>query len=90
MPLYLPHCCQVTGGTSYAGFVPSLCGTNDGQHVVYSAVPNLPARLSVVVDTSAFGAVVGNFSNTTLSGVGYTRYNTELGILKVVVNVVFT
>ncbi len=78
----------MTGGTSYAGFVPSLCGTNDGQHVVYSAVPNLPARLSVVVDTSAFGAVVGNFSNLTLSGVGYTRYNTELRILKVAIKVV--
>lgn len=41
---------QVTGGVSGAN-IPTMCGTLDGQHVIYSAIPNFPARLSVVVDT---------------------------------------
>merc|ERR1739836_61501 len=41
---------QVTGGVANSGGVPTLCGTNSGQHLIYSAIPNFPARLSVVVD----------------------------------------
>ena len=42
---------QVTGGVANSGNVPTLCGTNHGQHLIYTAIPNFPARLSVVVDT---------------------------------------
>ena len=39
---------QVTGGV--ANQVPTICGSNSGQHLIYSAIPNFPARLSIVVD----------------------------------------
>jgi len=45
---------QVTGGVSGSN-IPTLCGNLAGQHVVYSAIPNFPARLSVVVDTQMAG-----------------------------------
>ena len=45
---------QVTGGVSGAN-IPTLCGSLDGQHVIYSAIPNFPARLSVVADTQLTG-----------------------------------
>jgi hypothetical protein len=41
---------QVTGGVANSGKVPTLCGTLTGQHIIYSAIPSFPARLSVVVD----------------------------------------
>ena len=41
---------QVTGGVANSGGVPTICGANSGQHLIYSAIPNFPARLSVVVD----------------------------------------
>jgi hypothetical protein len=41
---------QVTGGVANSGKVPTLCGTLSGQHIIYSAIPSFPARLSVVVD----------------------------------------
>ena len=33
-----------------SGGVPTICGANSGQHLIYTAIPNFPARLSVVVD----------------------------------------
>jgi len=42
---------QLSGGISNSGQMPTICGTNNGQHVIYSAIPSFPARLSVVVDT---------------------------------------
>ena len=42
---------KVTGGVADSGNIPTLCGSNAGQHLIYSAIPNFPARLSVVVDT---------------------------------------
>ena len=41
---------QVTGGVANSGGIPTICGDNSGQHLIYSAIPNFPARLSVVVD----------------------------------------
>ena len=41
----------MTGGVSQSGKVPTICGSNSGQHIIYSAISNFPARLSVVVDT---------------------------------------
>jgi len=41
---------QVTGGVANSGGIPTVCGSNSGQHLIYSAIPNFPARLSVVVD----------------------------------------
>ena len=41
---------QVTGGVANSGGIPTVCGSNTGQHLIYSAIPNFPARLSVVVD----------------------------------------
>ena len=41
---------QVTGGVANSGGIPTICGSNSGQHLIYSAIPNFPARLSVVVD----------------------------------------
>ena len=40
----------MTGGVANSGGAPTICGTNHGQHLIYSAIPNFPARLSVVVD----------------------------------------
>ena len=42
---------QLSGGISNSGQMPTICGANNGQHVIYSAIPSFPARLSVVVDT---------------------------------------
>ncbi|XP_023329143.1 uncharacterized protein LOC111701897 [Eurytemora carolleeae] len=42
---------QVTGGVSQSGKIPTICGSNNGQHVIYSSVANFPARLSIVVNT---------------------------------------
>ena len=41
---------QVTGGVTGTS-VPTLCGTLDGQHVIYTPITNFPARLSVVLST---------------------------------------
>jgi len=41
---------QVTGGVGNSGKIPVICGTNNGQHIIYTAIPNFPARLSIVVD----------------------------------------
>ena len=40
---------QVTGGVSGSS-LPTLCGTLDAQHIIYTPFPNFPARLSVVTD----------------------------------------
>ena len=48
---------QVTGGVANSGQVPTLCGTLTGQHIIYSAIPSFPARLSVVVDTLVRGDI---------------------------------
>jgi len=42
---------QITGGVSQSS-LPSLCGTLTGQHVIYSAIPNFPARLSIVTGST--------------------------------------
>ena len=49
---------QVTGGVANSGGVPTLCGTNSGQHLIYSAIPNFPARLSVVVDNQVIQMII--------------------------------
>ena len=36
--------------------VPTLCGTLDNQHVIYTPIPNFPARLSIVTDSSSTSA----------------------------------
>ena len=41
---------QLTGGVTGTS-IPTLCGTLDGQHVIYTPITNFPARLSVVLDT---------------------------------------
>ena len=41
---------QVTGGVT-GTTVPTLCGSLDGQHVIYTPITNFPARLSVVLST---------------------------------------
>ena len=41
---------QVTGGVTGTS-IPTLCGTLDGQHVIYTPITNFPARLSVVLDS---------------------------------------
>jgi len=46
---------QVTGGVANSRKMPTLCGTNTGQHLIYTAIPNFPARLSIVVDTQVTG-----------------------------------
>ena len=47
----------MTGGVANSGQVPTLCGTLTGQHIIYSAIPSFPARLSVVVDTLVRGDI---------------------------------
>ena len=51
---YITLILKVTGGVSGSN-IPTLCGNLAGQHVIYSAIPNFPARLSVVVDTQMAG-----------------------------------
>ncbi|XP_023335615.1 uncharacterized protein LOC111706897 [Eurytemora carolleeae] len=41
---------QLSGGISNSGQMPTICGTNSGQHLIYTAIPSFPARLSIVVD----------------------------------------
>lgn len=41
---------QVTGGIGNSK-IPKLCGTNNGQHLIYSATPNFPAMVSIVINT---------------------------------------
>ena len=43
---------QVTGGVTGAA-VPTLCGSLDDQHLIYTPITNFPARLSIVTDNSA-------------------------------------
>ena len=43
---------QVTGGVSGTS-LPTLCGSLDAQHMIYTPFPNFPARLSVVTDQRA-------------------------------------
>lgn len=42
---------QLTGGVTGTS-IPTLCGTLEGQHVIYTPITNFPARLSVVLDTN--------------------------------------
>ena len=53
---------QVTGGVADGGQIPTICGQNSGQHIIYSAIPSFPARLSFVVGTQVLyplkGAVI--------------------------------
>ena len=55
MPCYLFLQIQVTGGVGNSGKIPVICGTNNGQHIIYTAIPNFPARLSIVVDAMNTG-----------------------------------
>lgn len=43
---------QVTGGVSGAS-LPTLCGTLDNQHMIYTPFSNFPARLSIVTEVTA-------------------------------------
>ena len=42
---------EVTGGVSGSS-LPTLCGTLDSQHIIYTPFSNFPARLSIVTDQS--------------------------------------
>ena len=42
---------QVTGGVSGSS-LPTLCGTLDSQHIIYTPFNDFPARLSIVTDQS--------------------------------------
>jgi hypothetical protein len=55
------------------GQIPTICGTNNGQHIIYSAIPSFPARLSFVVGTQVRLSTCWNFpiqllSHSQLSG----------------------
>ena len=61
-PIFIVYFCQLSGGISNSGQMPTICGTNNGQHVIYSAIPSFPARLSVVVDTMVSKRTKGNLA----------------------------
>jgi len=46
---------HVTGGVSQT--LPTLCGSLTGQHIIYSAIPNFPARLSIVTGSQDVAAL---------------------------------